>query len=190
MILLIDNYDSFTFNLVQSVPDVTMCVVRNDDPSLIDFQSSPTPSSIIISPGPGRPSSTGYVPQVIQHYYRTVPILGVCLGHQAIGELFGGTVDSAPQLMHGKTSQVHHDHSALFKGLPSPFQAARYHSLHLVPHQLPECFRVTAHTDDGCIMGIQHHSAPLFGIQFHPESILTPDGSLLLYNFLNDCRPI
>ncbi|MBL51295.1 MAG: anthranilate/aminodeoxychorismate synthase component II [Candidatus Marinimicrobia bacterium] len=182
MILLIDNYDSFTYNLAQLIESFgeTVQVIQNDtNINLDEF----LPEKIIISPGPGTPSESGISKQIIQEYMNKQPILGVCLGHQCIGEVFGSTVKSSQRILHGKASLIHHMNSGIFKGIPSPFQAARYHSLSL--DSVPENFFKTAWTNDHEIMGIQHEALPLFGVQFHPESFLTPMGPKILENFLN-----
>ena len=178
MILLIDNYDSFSYNLYQLVgslsPDIQ--VVRNDQVTVADIREK-APSHLIVSPGPGRPADAGLSEEL--------PILGVCLGHQAICEAFGGVVSYAKELMHGKSSQVALDlNCPLFRGLPDTIQAARYHSLAAVEDTLPECLTVTARTDDGEVMAVQYKDRPVYGLQFHPESILTPVGNQILKNFL------
>tara|TARA_Y100000590_G_scaffold387350_1_gene460818 strand:- start:1739 stop:2290 length:552 start_codon:yes stop_codon:yes gene_type:complete len=182
MILLVDNYDSFTYNLVQAVESLgaSITVKQNDDKIKLDVLA---PEKIIISPGPGTPKNSGISNKIIEKAVGQIPILGVCLGHQCIGSVFGVSVRQSKQILHGKTSLIHHDHSGLFFNVPSPFQAARYHSLSLA--SVPIEFHKTAWTNDGEIMGIQHESLPLFGIQFHPESFLTPMGSNILENFLN-----
>ncbi len=181
-ILLIDNYDSFTYNLVQAIEslDATTKVKQNDDKiDLVEL----SPDKVIVSPGPGTPAGSGNSKQIIQTCTDKMPILGVCLGHQCIGSVFGVGVKQSKRILHGKTSLIHHNHTSLFKNVPSPFQAARYHSLSL--ESIPEGFLKTAWTNDGEIMGIQHESLPVFGVQFHPESFLTPMGSKILENFLN-----
>ena len=192
MILVIDNYDSFTYNLVQYLGElgVETRVVRNDsiDTDAIDDIK---PQRILISPGPGTPDSAGISLAVIERFAEHIPILGVCLGHQAIGQAFGGTISHAKHIMHGKTSQIHHTGIGLFTGIDSPFQATRYHSLVIEAESLPECLEMTAWTelDDHQreeIMGIRHRSYPTVGVQFHPESILTEYGHKLLKNFLED----
>ena len=184
MILVIDNYDSFTYNLVQYLGELGAepTVVRNDQMTLADVKRL-APSHIVISPGPGDPTDGGISNDVIREFHRSVPILGVCLGHQCIGHAFGGTVTRAPRLMHGKTSSIYHDGSGLFEGVPSPFEAGRYHSL-IVREPLPEGFKVTAFTKEGEVMGLRHKQYPLEGVQFHPESVLTPFGKQILSNFL------
>ncbi|MFQ5706770.1 MAG: anthranilate synthase component II [bacterium] len=188
MILVIDNYDSFTFNLVQYLGDLgaELEVHRNDRIDLTGVSRS-KPNGIIISPGPGRPEQAGIIVPLIAEVASKVPILGVCLGHQAIGVAFGGQVVQAPRLMHGKTSAIHHQQAGLFKGLPNPFEATRYHSLIVNRQTLPADLRITAESEDEIIMGLQHRDYPVFGVQFHPESILTREGKKLLENFLNIC---
>jgi anthranilate synthase component II len=185
MILVIDNYDSFTYNLVQYFGELgcELCVVRNDQITLGDIRGM-QPSHIVISPGPGDPDDGGVSLEVIDELGATTPIFGVCLGHQCIGQVYGGVVKRAPQQMHGKTSLIYHEGDPMFAGLPNPFQATRYHSLIVEPQTLPDCLTVTARTDDGEIMGLRHKEYPVFGVQFHPESILTPDGIQILKNFL------
>ena len=187
MILVIDNYDSFTYNLVQMLellhPKVN--VFRNNKISLSDIEAL-TPSFLIISPGPGRPSDAGITVKAIQRFGNQIPVLGVCLGHQSIAEAFGGRIISAKQIMHGKVSQIVHNSRHLFAGMPSPFEAVRYHSLAIEKNTLPDCLEVTAWTEDGEIMGIKHREYPIEGVQFHPESILTKAGGKLLQNFLEN----
>ena len=186
MILLIDNYDSFSYNLYQMVgslsPDIQ--VVRNDQVTVADIREK-APSHLIVSPGPGRPADAGVCEVAVRELSEELPILGVCLGHQAICEAFGGVVSYAKELMHGKPSQVALDRSCpLFRGLPATIQAARYHSLAAVEDTLPECLTVTARTDDGEVMAVQYKDRPVYGLQFHPESILTPEGRQIVKNFL------
>ncbi|MDE2901639.1 MAG: aminodeoxychorismate/anthranilate synthase component II [Chloroflexota bacterium] len=185
MLLVLDNYDSFTYNLVQYLqvlqPDVT--VYRNDVIAVDDVKAM-SPDAIVISPGPCTPHEAGISVGLIRELGPTVPTLGVCLGHQAIGAAFGGQVVRAPVLMHGKTSPIAHDGRRLFADLPNPFQATRYHSLIVARDSLPEDLEVTAESPDGLIMGVQHRSHPIYGVQFHPESILTAAGPALLRNFL------
>ena len=192
MILVIDNYDSFTYNLVQYLGELgaETQVVRNDQ---IDVEAirKLKPQRILISPGPGTPDTAGISLAVIEHFAEQIPILGVCLGHQAIAQAFGGTIGHAKRIMHGKTSQIHHNGSGLFSSLDSPFEATRYHSLVIEENSLPECLEMNAWTevDDHQleeIMGIRHRSLPTVGVQFHPESILTEHGHKLLQNFLED----
>jgi anthranilate synthase/aminodeoxychorismate synthase-like glutamine amidotransferase len=186
MILVIDNYDSFTYNIVQELGELgaEICVQRNDQTSF-DAIRALNPSHIIISPGPGFPKDAGLSNQIIAEFGATVPLLGVCLGHQCIGEVYGGTVIHAPSLMHGKTSPVYHKGDALFTAVPSPFTATRYHSLVVREADLPECLEVTAFTESGEIMGLRHKEYPVVGVQFHPESILTDFGMQILQNFLD-----
>ena len=185
MLLVLDNYDSFTYNLVQYLqvlqPDVT--VYRNDAVS-VDEVDDMSPDAIVISPGPCTPHEAGISVDLIRTLGPTVPTLGVCLGHQSIGSAFGGSVVRAPVLMHGKTSPISHDERRLFADLPNPFQATRYHSLIVARDDLPDELEVTAQSPDGLIMGLQHRTHPIYGVQFHPESILTAAGPALLRNFL------
>ena len=183
-ILVIDNYDSFTFNVVQylwSITGIKPDVVRNDAITLEEVNQWDV---IILSPGPGLPSDAGIMPAVIKEYFDKKPILGICLGHQAIGHVFGGTVVRASELRHGKTSVITHDNSGVFTGLPSSFEVTRYHSLVVEPASLPTSLVVTATTDDGTIMGVRHRKYAVEGVQFHPESILTQHGHTMLRNFL------
>lgn len=185
MVLVIDNYDSFTYNLVQYLGELgeDVRVYRNDQITL-DEIAALKPDHIVISPGPGDPEDGGISNDVIRAFGPTTPVLGVCLGHQCIGHVFGGVVSRAPRLMHGKTSSVYHNGLGLFNGIPSPFTATRYHSL-IVEEALPETLAVTAFTRDGEVMGLQHRDYPVVGVQFHPESILTEHGKRILQNFLN-----
>lgn len=185
MLLLIDNYDSFTFNLYQFLAELgaDVAVFRNDRITTAQIEKM-KPDHIVISPGPCTPAESGVSREVIARFAGRVPILGVCLGHQAIGQVYGGEVVRAERLMHGKTSQVHHRGQGLFAGLPNPFTATRYHSLILRRETLPDCLQVTAETDQGEIMGIRHRDLAVEGVQFHPESILTVAGKRLLGNFL------
>ena len=185
MILMIDNYDSFTYNLVQYLQmlGAEVEVVRNDRISLAEIQAK-NPQGIVISPGPCRPEDAGICIEAIRTFSGHVPILGVCLGHQAIAAAFGGKVIGAGQLMHGKVSTVTADGESVYQGIPSPFQAMRYHSLAVSREHLPPCLTITAEAEDGEIMGIRHREHPTEGIQFHPESIMTPVGKRLLRNFL------
>jgi len=186
MIFLIDNYDSFTFNLFQHLSELgAQVLVRRNDRFALDELEALHPAAIVISPGPGRPSEAGLTPEVIERFAGRYPILGVCLGHQAIGEGFGGRIVRAPSLFHGKVSDIHHDGRGIFAGLPNPFPATRYHSLVVDPESVPSSLEVTARTDDGVIMGLRHRDLPVEGVQFHPESALTPDGKSLLQNFLS-----
>ena len=182
MIVVIDNYDSFTYNLVQYLGELgqELRVFRNDKVTLDEIQRL-KPSRIVISPGPGVPANAGISEQVVRFFHKTTPILGVCLGHQAIGEVFGGKILRAPTLMHGKVSQIFHDGKNLFDGLPQGFQATRYHSL--MVSDIPACLEVSAETKDGVVMGLRHRDFPTEGIQFHPESIMTVVGKNLLRNF-------
>lgn len=184
MVLVIDNYDSFTYNLVQYLGELgaDLVVYRNDEITL-DEISALQPDHIVISPGPGDPSDGGISNDVIRTFGPEIPVLGVCLGHQCLGAVYGGTVSRAPRLMHGKTSPVYHNGQGLFNGVPSPFNATRYHSL-IVEEPLPEELTVTAFTRDGEVMGLQHREYPVVGVQFHPESILTEHGKRILRNFL------
>jgi len=186
MILLIDNYDSFTYNLVQYLGELgaTLKVYRNDKISLQQIKRL-KPSHLLISPGPGRPEDAGVSKQAIREFSNKLPILGVCLGHQCIGEAYGGKIVSAKRLMHGKTSKVYHNKKGLFKGLKFPFDATRYHSLIIERKSLPDCFEITAETKEKEIMAIKHKEFKLFGVQFHPESILTKEGKKLLKNFIS-----
>jgi anthranilate synthase/aminodeoxychorismate synthase-like glutamine amidotransferase len=185
MLLIIDNYDSFTYNLVQYFGEmgVEMKVVRNDALGLADIRAM-APEKICISPGPCTPNEAGISCKVIETFGATTPILGVCLGHQSIGQVYGGEVVRADRLMHGKTSMIHHADAGVFTGLPDPFEATRYHSLIVRRETLPECLEITAWTDQGEIMGLRHREHPVHGVQFHPESILTREGKRLLRNFL------
>ncbi len=184
MILVIDNYDSFTYNIVQYLGELGahVSVFRNDAITLEEIEGL-NPTHIVISPGPGTPRDAGISNDVIRRFHGRVPILGICLGHQCIGEVFGGTVGPAARLMHGKTSPIHHNGRDLFRGLPNPFTATRYHSL-IVYSPLPHELEITAYTEEGEIMALRHREAPTFGVQFHPESILTQGGKRILANFL------
>jgi anthranilate synthase/aminodeoxychorismate synthase-like glutamine amidotransferase len=185
MILVIDNYDSFTYNLVQYLGELGEDVVvrRNDEISIAEVEAD-LPRSILISPGPGCPTDAGISLKMIEHFGGKVPILGVCLGHQSIGQVFGGRVVRAQQVVHGKGSEVFHDGKSIFKGLELPFQAGRYHSLVVERQSLPSSLEVSAETSDGVIMGLRHREKKIEGVQFHPESILTQQGRKLLANFL------
>jgi anthranilate synthase component II len=185
MILVIDNYDSFTYNLVQQMGEMgaELCVVRNDQATLDEIRAM-NPSHIVISPGPGDPDDTGVCLEVLREMGASTPILGVCLGHQAIGQVYGGVVKRAPRLMHGKTSMIYHDGDSMFSSIPNPFEATRYHSLIVEKDTLPDCLTITAYTDQDEIMGMRHKEFPVFGVQFHPESILTTHGPRILQNFL------
>ncbi len=186
MFLVIDNYDSFTYNLVQYLGELAaeVHVVRNDQLTLADIQLW-QPEGIVISPGPGRPEAAGLCPAVLREFAPTVPMLGVCLGHQALGQIYGGQIVRAETLMHGKTSEIYHNQQGVFQDLPMPFRATRYHSLIIDRATCPACLTITGWTDDNTIMGVQHRDYPwVQGVQFHPESILTPQGKHLLQNFL------
>jgi anthranilate synthase/aminodeoxychorismate synthase-like glutamine amidotransferase len=186
MILMIDNYDSFTYNLVQYLNQLgaEVLVRRNDEIALAEIEIL-APEAIFLSPGPCSPQEAGITVEVIRHFYQTIPILGVCLGHQAIGYAFGADVVRADRVMHGKTSDILNDGQTIFKGLPNPFTAGRYHSLIVDRDSLPPCLQITAETEEGEVMGIRHETYPVEGIQFHPESILTPQGKRIIRNFLN-----
>lgn len=186
MILMIDNYDSFTYNLVQYMGELgaELEVYRNDKISLQDIENL-KPRKIVISPGPCTPSKAGISKEVIKHFAGKIPLLGVCLGHQSVVEAFGGEIIKAKKLMHGKTSMISHDDKTIFKGLPNPFEATRYHSLVVNRGNLPDCFEITAESDDGEIMGVRHKELAVEGVQFHPESILTVHGKDLLKNFID-----
>ena len=185
MILMIDNYDSFTYNLVQYLGqlDQTVAVYRNDEITLEDIRTL-APDAIFLSPGPCTPKEAGITVDVIREFHKSTPIMGVCLGHQAIGYAFGGNVVRAGRLMHGKTSPIINDGKTIFKGLPNPFIAGRYHSLLIEEASLPSCLMISARTEEGEIMGVRHQEYAVEGIQFHPESILTPQGKRILRNFL------
>jgi anthranilate synthase/aminodeoxychorismate synthase-like glutamine amidotransferase len=187
MILLLDNYDSFTYNLYQQITILghEVQVVANDGIT-VDTIAALRPEKIIVSPGPKDPDHSGICLDVIAAFYKTIPILGVCLGHQCIGQLFGATVARAPQVVHGKTSPIHHNAQGIFKDLPDPLVVARYHSL--VIDVVPPGFIHTAWTDDGVIMALQHEQYPLYGVQFHPESFMTEHGNQLMRNFLDETR--
>jgi len=186
VIILLDNYDSFTYNLVQYLEElgaeVTVC--KNDTITVDEVILSKT-SGIVLSPGPGRPENAGIMNALVRTAAEKIPLLGVCLGHQAIGQVFGAEINYAPHLMHGKTSIINHDKSTLFKGIPQPLEATRYHSLVIERSSLPEDFIVTAWTDDNTIMAIEHKTMPVYGVQFHPESIMTVYGKEILNNFIN-----
>jgi anthranilate synthase component 2 len=186
MILIIDNYDSFTYNLVQYLGELgaDIRVVRNDEITLEEIRAM-NPQRIVISPGPGNPDDGGISNEVIREFGPTTPLLGVCLGHQCIGQVYGGIVTNAPRLMHGKTSPVYHNGEGLFSGVPSPFNATRYHSLIVQEEPIPDCLQVIAFTSEGEVMGLRHKEYPVVGVQFHPESILTEHGKRILANFLN-----
>jgi len=189
MLLMIDNYDSFTYNLVQYFGELgeAIEVFRNDKISIAEIEKL-KPETIVISPGPGTPRDAGVSLEVIHHCAGKIPILGVCLGHQCIGEAFGGRIISAPRLMHGKISLIFHDGKGIFHGLPTPFEATRYHSLIVEKESIPRCLEICAWTDEQEIMGIRHRDTLVVGVQFHPESILTKEGKKLLKNFLGLAR--
>jgi len=189
MLLMIDNYDSFTYNLVQYFGELgeEVTVFRNDEIDLAGVAAQ-KPDHIVISPGPCTPTEAGVSVPVIKEFAGKVPILGVCLGHQSIGQAFGGKIIHAKQVMHGKTSQIHHADKGVFHGLPNPFQATRYHSLVIERESIPDCLEITAWTEDGEIMGVRHKTLAVEGVQFHPESILTEHGHKMLENFLKEKR--
>ena len=186
MLLVIDNYDSFTYNLVQYLGELgeTVEVRRNNEVTIDEIASKLQPSRIVISPGPGTPDDAGLSLEVIKSFAGKVPILGVCLGHQAIGQAFGGKIVSAPVLMHGKSSEICHDGKTIFQGIDDHFRAGRYHSLMVEKASLPDCLEISAFTSDDVIMGLRHRQMKLEGVQFHPESILTACGKKMLANFL------
>ncbi|MFN0237599.1 anthranilate synthase component II [Hydrogenobacter sp. Uz 6-8] len=188
-VLMIDNYDSFTYNLVHYLQMLSadVAVRRNDEISLEDIERA-KPDAIVISPGPCTPKEAGISVDVIKRFYKEIPILGVCLGHQSIGYAFGASIVRAKKLMHGKTSQISHTGEGIFEGLKNPFTAVRYHSLVIDRNTLPDFLKITAWSEDGEIMGIQHIAYPLFGVQFHPESVLSEEGMKLLENFLRIAR--
>jgi anthranilate synthase/aminodeoxychorismate synthase-like glutamine amidotransferase len=185
MILLIDNYDSFVYNLAQFLGELGagIQVKRNDKTSIKEIENL-NPTAIIISPGPGTPKDSGISPEVILHFKGKIPILGVCLGHQTIGEVFGGKVIRANNILHGKTSRVHHDGKTIFRNIKNPFTATRYHSLIVERKTLPDCFTLSAWTEDNTVMGIRHKEYNIEGVQFHPESVLTQTGMEILKNFI------
>jgi anthranilate synthase/aminodeoxychorismate synthase-like glutamine amidotransferase len=184
-VLVIDNYDSFTYNLVQAFlgTGVEVTVEYNDDMTT-ELADELAPTHLVVSPGPGRPEDAGVSVEMIRHFAGTIPVLGVCLGHQAIGVAFGAEVDPALSLMHGKSSQVYHDRKSVFSGLPNPFVGGRYHSLAVTEMTLPDDLVISAYTSDGEIMGVRHKRHPVEGVQFHPESVLTPLGDRIITNFL------
>jgi len=190
MILVIDNYDSFTYNLVQYFGELgaEVLVKRNDEITIPEIEAL-APEKLCISPGPCTPNEAGISCDVIRHFGGKIPLLGVCLGHQSIGQVYGGAVVRADRLMHGKTSPIHHTGENVFAGLPSPFEATRYHSLLVKRDTLPACLKITAETEEGEIMGLAHRELPVYGVQFHPESILTTEGKNLLRNFLQIPAP-
>ena len=185
MLLMIDNYDSFTYNLVQYFGELgeEVAVHRNDEITLADIGRM-KPARIVVSPGPCTPNEAGVSVPLIREFAGKIPILGVCLGHQSIGQAFGGKIVHARQLMHGKTSPIQHESAGVFRGLPRPFSATRYHSLVIERESLPDCLEITARSEDGEIMGVRHRELPVEGVQFHPEAILTEHGHQLLKNFL------
>lgn len=189
MIIIIDNYDSFTYNLYQAIAQTTACVevFRNDEISLTKILAL-NPAGIVISPGPGRPEQAGICIELIKTFHKELPIFGVCLGHQAIACAFGGEVILAPQPMHGKSASIIHRGEGLYKNLPQPFLAGRYHSLIVNRDTLPEVLKIESETADGLIMGMRHAEYPTYGVQFHPESILTPNGNQLIKNFVHLCQ--
>jgi len=186
MLLLIDNYDSFTYNLYQYLCELgqDVVVIRNDKTTVDDIGKM-APERIVISPGPGRPENAGISNEVVRHFAGVMPILGVCLGHQCVGQTFGATVDRAGEIKHGKSSLVHHDGKGVLAGLPNPFSAIRYHSLAVMEDGLPDCLEISARTENGIIMGLRHKRYQIEGVQFHPESIMTKQGKELLQNFLS-----
>lgn len=189
-ILVVDNYDSFVFNLVQYLQqlDCEVTVRRNDE---VDLETVPQFDGVLLSPGPGTPADSGVCPRIIEEYGPETPILGVCLGHQALAEVYGGTVDRAPELLHGKTSLVTHDGAGVYEGVPSPFVATRYHSLAVVDGSVPDVLEVTARTEEsGVIMGLRHREFPVEGVQFHPESVMTEHGHRMLANWLVRCGDV
>ncbi len=189
MILLLDNYDSFIYNLAQYFGEIGCDVVvrRNNQVTSAEIESM-APSHICISPGPGAPGDAGVSKQIVARFGERTPILGVCLGHQCIGEVYGGKIIRSRQLMHGKAATIYHNGAGLFRGLTFPFQAGRYHSLTVESNSLPSCLEIIAHSDDEEIMAVHHREFPVWGVQFHPESILTPDGKQILRNFLAQDR--
>jgi anthranilate synthase/aminodeoxychorismate synthase-like glutamine amidotransferase len=189
MLLLIDNYDSFTYNLYQYLSELgeEVKVVRNDGITLDEIEKL-APERIVISPGPGKPKDAGISNDVVRRFGEKIPILGVCLGHQCIGEAYGGIVSHAGEIKHGKTSLIHHDGKGVFKGVQNPFAAVRYHSLVVRKDNVPDCLEVSARTDNDIIMGLRHKEYPVEGVQFHPESIMTGVGKDLLRNFLGKGR--
>jgi len=189
MFILIDNYDSFTWNIVHYMAELGAApeVYYNDQITPEEIAAK-KPQGLVLSPGPKNPDEAGICLDVVKKFAGKVPILGVCLGHQAIGQAFGGKVVRAPQLMHGKVSKIHHGGEGVLKGLPSPFTATRYHSLTLAPDSFPDALEITARTGDGVIMGLQHRTLPVYGVQFHPESIMSEHGHALLQNFLESAN--
>jgi anthranilate synthase/aminodeoxychorismate synthase-like glutamine amidotransferase len=190
MLLVIDNYDSFTYNIVQYLGEmkVEMAIFRNDQVSIEAIRGL-KPERILISPGPCSPRESGLSNEIIRQFSHDIPTLGVCLGHQCIGHVFGGNVIVNYRMMHGKTSLIEHDGRDLFEGMPNPFPATRYHSLVIERSSMPECLEITAETEEGEVMGVRHKTLPIWGVQFHPESILTENGRLILANFLKLGKP-
>ncbi len=196
MLVIIDNYDSFTYNIVQTIAanglregrTEDIRVFRNDRITVQEIEKL-QPARILVSPGPCTPKEAGISMEAIRYFAGKIPVLGICLGHQSMGEAFGGTVVRARRIMHGKTSPMHHDGKGVFTGLPNPFEGMRYHSLIVEESDLPACFEVTCRTDEGELMGIRHREVLLEGVQFHPESIMTPDGITLLRNFMSRDYP-
>ena len=186
MLVMIDNYDSFTYNLYQYLSELgaEVTTFRNDKITLEEIEDL-APEGIVISPGPSTPLQAGISNDVIRHFGPKLPTLGVCLGHQCVGHVYGAKVDRAGEIRHGKTSMIHHNGAGVLSGLPQPFEAIRYHSLVVYPETVPDCLEVTAWTDNGLIMGLRHKEYPVEAVQFHPESIMTPDGKHLLQNFLD-----
>jgi len=190
MMLMIDNYDSFTYNVVQALGELGATVtVRRNDAITVDQALALDPEGLVISPGPGTPQQAGVSAALIEAFAGRVPVLGICLGHQAIVEVFGGRIVRAPQVMHGKTSDVYHDGRTIYAGLGSPFQATRYHSLLVREDDVPDALEISAYTTAGEVMGVRHREHAVEGVQFHPESIMTPEGGQLLANFLRRCEP-
>jgi anthranilate synthase/aminodeoxychorismate synthase-like glutamine amidotransferase len=191
MLLMIDNYDSFTYNLYQYLAELgaEVVTVRNDKITLEEIDEM-APAGIIISPGPGTPLQAGISNDVIRHFGPKLPTLGVCLGHQCVGDVYGAKVDRAGEIRHGKTSMIHHEGKGVLAGLQSPFEAIRYHSLVVYPETVPDCLEVTAWTDNGLVMGLRHKEYPVESVQFHPESIMTPVGKSLLQNFLDQVNGV
>lgn len=188
-ILVLDNYDSFVFNLVQYLGELgAEPLVHRCDALTLEQIDALAPDGVLISPGPGRPEDAGLSNEVISHFAGRVPVFGVCLGHQCIGQIYGGDVVRAPEIMHGKTSLIEHSGVGVFEGLPNPFEATRYHSLVVQRDTMPDVLEITAQTADGLVMGLRHREFDVEGVQFHPESILTAGGHLLVGNFLDRCR--
>jgi anthranilate synthase component 2 len=189
MFLLIDNYDSFTYNLSHYMGEVGAdVVVRRNDAITVDQIVAMAPEGIVISPGPCDPDRAGICLETIERLQRSIPIFGVCLGHQCIGQVFGGKIERAPKPMHGKMSTITHSGTGIFTGVPSPFQATRYHSLTIAPNSMPNCLEITARSEDGVIQGVSHRELPIHGVQFHPESIASEHGRVILRNFIDLSR--